>query len=348
MNLSGVTRTSVRQEKPVVIEPSAAIVLPFNPKMTPRHELEALVQSLQSAAEKQLLGAHSSGQAMPVIRRLQQLFRGLNFSTHKRSVALFASAETAKTIYLDAKVDTRLIIDQPFRVRDLADCKPDGKEYLLLLLSGKQSKMYVSDASGLRLIKSNTPQHLYAYLNEVPEKTGNFCDRNDRHEIMLNKFLHHMDEGLGAVLKAYPLPVFVAATERVGGHFRQLTRHDRNIAGYLYKHCIDASERDLQELLHPMLDNWGQVTSQLLLLQMEKAAEAGKLVVGIEEVRKAARCSNSRIVIIEKEYADTASFYKQDPIDEVVEKVLENGGEIEKLDKNSLAKYGPIALIRYY
>ncbi|HVS96886.1 MAG TPA: hypothetical protein VHE54_10380 [Puia sp.] len=348
MSLPAIRAKNIREQRSGSAAAHAAIVLPFDPKMTPRRELDALLQSLQASAEKQLLETYASGAAMPVIKRLQQLVRSLNFSTHRRSVALFASAEEAKALYLDFAVEPRVIIDGPFRVRDLAECKPEGKDYLLLLLSGKQSKMYYSTASGLRLIKSNTPQNIYAYLNEVPEKTGNFSDRNDRHEVMLNKFLHHMDEGLGAVLKAYPLPVFVAGTERVAGHFARITRNDRNIAGYVYKHCIDASVKELAEMFQPMLDDWRQVTDRLLLLQMEKAAEAGKLVCGIEEVRKAARCSNSRIVIVGRSSAGADAFYREDPIDEIVEKVLENGGSVEQLDAATLAGFGPIALIRYY
>lgn len=352
MNLPAVSTRKTRQDERVSPAPCLALVLPFNPKMTPRHELDTQVQNMQAAAEKALLAAHSSGEAMPVIRKMQQLLRGLNFSTHKMALALFASSDAGKIIYLDFGVKPILMVDRAFRVRDLADCKPDSKDFLLLLLSGDQSKTYVSEGAGLRLVKSNRPQNSYAYLNEIPEKTGNFTTTSDRHEVMLNKFLHYMDEGLGAVLKAYPLPVFVAGTERVTGHFGRITRHDQNIAGYIHKHCIDANERKLEDLLAPVLENWHHVTSRLLLSQMEKAAEAGKLVCGIEDVRKAAQCSNSRVVIVEGDALSKAgsgeAFYREDPIDEIVEKVLENGGTVEKLDRASLAGYGNIALIRYY
>lgn len=350
MNLLTASRKDVRQEHRPVPSPSAALVLPFNPKMTPRSDLDLLVQNMQASAERSLLAAHPSGEAMPVIRKLQQLLRSLNFSTHRTGVALFASGDIGKTLYVDFAVEPRMIIDQPFRVRELADCKPAHKEYLLLLLTGTQSKMYRNNVSGLRLVKSNTPQNIYAYLNEVPEKTGNFSEISNRHEVMLNKFMHYMDEGLGAVLKAYPLPVFVAGTERVAGHFGRITRHEKNIAGYVYKHCIDANEQELEEVLHPMLEDWRQLTGRMLLLQIEKAAEAGKLICGIGEVTKVARCSNSRIIIIEEALSQArhgGGFYREDPIDEIVEKVLDNGGAVEKLDKASLSKYGNIALIRY-
>ncbi len=334
-------------------QPTLALVLPFDPKMTPKHEIEMMLRRILETAEKILLALHGAEEAMPVIKRLQQAIRGLNFSTHKRSLALFVSAERATTTYLDFAVEERLIVDKPFRVRDLADCKPSGKEYLVLLLSGRESKMYLKAGDTLRLIKSNTPQIVYAYVNEVPEKTGNFSDRQDRHEVVLNKFLHHMDEGLEAVLKVYPLPVFVAGTERVTGHFGRITRHQKNIAAYIPKHCIDATPAELEKLLQPFLDDWQNLRQKLLVLQMEKAAEAGKLVCGIEAVSKFAACSNSRLVIVERTpnaegKDEPGAFYSEGPVDQLVEKVLQSGGDVEKLDRAIMEKYGPIALIRYY
>jgi len=353
MNIPALSKDSPTIEKDSAPQPTLALVFPFNPKMIPRHDLEMMLQRVLAAAEKQLLTAHPSEEAMPVIKKLRQAMRSLNFSTHKQSVALFLSDDVVRTSYINFAVEERVIVDQPFRVRDLADCKPSGKEYLLLLLSGKESKMYLGNGNGLRLIKSNTPQSVYAYVNEVPEKTGNFSDRAERREIVLNKFLHHMDEGLGAVLKAYPLPVFLAGEERVAGHFARITHYDRNIAGYIHKHCMDARQAELEELLQPMLNNWQQLRQQLLLRQMEKAAEAGKLVCGIEEVRKAAACSNIRLVIVERAVnpegnEKAGAFYNEGPVDQIVEKVLQCGGAVEKLDQGLLGKYGPLALIRYY
>jgi hypothetical protein len=353
MNIPTLSKDSIAPERGTTSQPTIALVLPFDPKMTPRHELELSLKKILESAERELLARHPAEEAIPVIKKLQQALRGLNFSTHRRGLALFVSAKTARSTYLDFNVEEHVFIDQHFRVRDLADCKPSGKEYLLLLLSGCKSKMYLKTNTGLRLIKSNTPQDLYAYLNEVPERTGNFSDPHERHEVMLNKFLHHMDQGLGAVLKVYPLPVFVAGTDRVTGHFTRITRNDKHIAGYLHKHCMEAKETELEEMLQPLLDDWSQLRQRMLLMQMEKAALAGKLVCGLEEVRKAARCSNSRLVVVEKvldaEGKEEANgFYTEGPLDQIVEKVLESGGEVEKLDRGLLEKYGPIALIRYY
>lgn len=348
MNTLSLVKDIARNGTPAAPQPTVAAVFPFDPKMTPKAGIEQTIKCILGNAEKELLTRHAADEAMPVIKRLRQALRGLNYSTHRRSVAVWVSAAMSGTTYMDFAVEEQLFIDRPFHIRDLADCKPSDKEYLLLLLSGRESRMYLQNGNGLRLIKANASQNIYAYLNEVPQRTANFSDPGDRHEVMLNKFLHHMDEGLGQVLKAYPLPVFVAGTERVSGHFSRITRHGKNIAAYVYKHWMDIPENMLESLLQPMLENWHEIRQQLLFRQLEKAAEAGKLVCGMEEVGKAARCSNSRLIVIERSETSPAGFFTDGPLDQLVQKVLENGGDVEKLDEGRLGRFGPVALIRYY
>ncbi|MBK8496376.1 MAG: hypothetical protein IPL50_16265 [Chitinophagaceae bacterium] len=61
---------------------------------------------------------------------------------------------------------------------------------------------------------SNTPGSAEAFNNDIPERTANFSDISDRKEILLQKFLHHIDNTLDIILKAYPLPLFILATEK--------------------------------------------------------------------------------------------------------------------------------------
>ena len=330
--------------------PSVALVLPYNPKMTPRSELDTRLRGALAAAEKKLLVAHPAETAMPIVRNLQQLVRGLNTSTHKVGVALFVSDEVSKAIYLDYEVEERVLVDQPFLVRDLADCKAGSRDFLVLLLSSKESKMYWSNGSVMKLVKTNGSQNVYAYLNEVPERTGNFSDPEARREVMLNKFLHYMDLGLGAVLKVYPLPVFVVAPDRVAGHFARVTHYSHQIAGVIHKEGIGIAEEELKALLEPELADWEAMQSRLLLQQMEKAAQAGKLVCGVHEVRKAAGCRNSRVIIVgsQEPGGDRPDFYSDGEMDGLIEKVLENGGTVEKLEEELLRPYGPVAVIKYY
>lgn len=320
---------------------TAALLMPYNPKMMPRQEIDALVRSSLGQAQKQL-------QDQKVFNKLKQVVETLNSSTNREGVAIFVSEAVEKVIYLSFPIEHQVIVNKPILVRDIADHNPLNRDYLILLLSSKESKMYLSNGNGMHLVKSNVPQTMYAYRNEVPTPTGNFSDVDERREVMLNKFLHHMDLGLGSVLRIYPHPVLVVATERVAGHFEHLTQHGHRIAGYVYKDGINAGADELKVMLAPFLSNWKETRSELIVRQMEKAVSDGKLACGIHEASKAVRCHNSRMIICAEESLEKTDFCSRDEIDELVEGVIQNGGEVVKIAKELLEPFGPVAVIRYY
>ena len=92
----------------------------------------------------------------------------------------------------------------------------------------------------------------------------------------------------------------------------------------------------------------------------------GKLVYGMKGVWEAATHKNCHLLIVEKDFMYPAHqgahpdqiykedltlnnpFYIKDAVDDVMEKVLEAGGDVEFVDNGVLKDYNHIALIRYY
>ena len=325
--------------------------------MTPKSQLESSLKAALATAERRLLQQYTRQRALPVIRQLGQLIATLNYATHKRSLALFVSPETSSTLYFDEPVDKKVLVDSDFRVLDLAATRDTNVPYFALLLSGRQSKMYQSDGLRLKLIKSNGLKPAYAYTHQLPEKVANFSDPAARKEDLLDKFLHHMDEGLSTILDGCPLPVFVIATDRVAGRFSRITRNARHIALYIQKNCLNDTVEELLGTLQPYQNDWRIVRQQMVLKHVEIALETGKLSSGIEAVDKAAHGKNSRLLVVERDFGvpfgptfseNNKAFYLHDHVDAIVKKVLENGGQVEWVSEGLLADKGHIALIRYY
>jgi Bacterial archaeo-eukaryotic release factor family 3 len=330
-----------------------AIVMPYNPKMTSGREQESRLKCLMAKMERELLSRYTRDIAMPVIRNVQRAVKSLNGNTHRSSVAIFVTGSDIHTLYMDMPVEETLIIDTPFALKDILDCRIDEREFLVLALSSRNSRVYVSTGGDFRIIKSNTPANIYAYLNEVPTPTANFSDPSNRREVMLDKFLRHIDEGLDSVLAAWPRPVFVIGEPRVAGHFKSLTRHGKNIVAYIHQDPTDRNMAHWKECLGPWLAKWEKVRETHALQLVEKATDAGKLVAGIAEVARQARCHNCRLLVVEKSFTGTAGpastdFYLTDPADQIIWQVLSNGGNVERVEKDSLRHLGGIALVKYY
>jgi len=96
--------------------------------------------------------------------------------------------------------------------------------------------------------------------------------------------------------------------------------------------------------MQPYLKDWQKIKEKDLLLQLERAMSKGKYTVGIKDVYKAASQKRGRLLIVEKNYFSPAFIgekdklnpveesmqnnliYIKDVVDEIIEKVLENGG----------------------
>lgn len=338
--------------------PSVVVTLPFDPKMTSKGPIEAAIRDALATATRQLMARHPRNTALPVIDRLQRLTGNLNYATHKKSIALFVSAGMEKILYLDEPMEPKVLVDSNFRMRDLTVPGETVIQYLLLLLSGERSKIYLGEGGDLQLIKNNSFQPFHAYYGGEAKKIADFSDLSARKQVMLDKFLYDMDQGLAAILHAYPFPVFVVAPDKIAHRFAHVTCNHRHIGGYLHKNHIEAGKEELVGLLQPFLRDWRIVRQQIALQQVDTAGKAGKLAAGIDEVSKAVHSHNGRLLIIERGFSDSSGrpsypnasgeFFIRDRVDAAVGEILQQGGQVEWVDQGRLRNQGRIALIRCY
>ncbi|MFY7840928.1 MAG: hypothetical protein ACOVP7_11670 [Lacibacter sp.] len=346
--------------------PAVSIILPFEPKMGLKAELQYSLKHASRKVQDTLQADYPPELSALVMQKLQQLIDRIDYSTYKKSIAIFVSPVFQKLLYLDVAVEERIIVDESFEIRDLIYSKKQLHKYLLLLLSGKEMRMFLGNGGDFVRLVSDKPEHVEAYETELPERVANFSDVSDRKEIMLEKFLRHADQSLDMVLNAYPLPLFVLGTERVIGRFKQLTRHQKSIVDVLYGNYEEASMPVLKKIIEPVVSDWKKVQVKDLLNRIEEAAGKKKLAVGIKAVWHDAIRKKGQLLIVEKNYmypaqhSDAAEHiegteglynrfsYIKDAVDDVMEKILEYGGDVEFVDEGVLNGYEHIVLINYY
>jgi hypothetical protein len=346
--------------------PSVSIVMPFEPKMSPKAELTHQLKCAVDQVERDIRKSYTDELAVLVLQKLRTIIKNLNFSTFKKSIAIYVSPVFEKVLYLDIPLQQKIIVNGSFEIRDLLYAKKELRRYLVLIVTGKWSKVYLGDASSFTKLKANVPDHIGAFKNDLPEKTANFSDPAYKKEVLLKKFLHHTDEGLKFLLHIYPLPVFIMGTKKTLGYFKSITRNEKSIAGYVAGNYEETAERELGQVLKPYLNNWKKVKTEDIFHQLERAADEKKLSSGIRNVWKQATQHKGKLLIVEKNYLCSAQqggregviympvepynkfSYIKDAVDDVIEKVLENGGDVEFVEDGSLNDHHHICLIQYY
>lgn len=346
--------------------PAVSIIMPFEPKMSLKKELLHSLELVADKVELELLENYPEDVDVMVMQKLRTIIKNLNFNTHKKSIAIYVSPVFEKVLYLDISVEEKIMIDESFEIRDLVYSRKQSHKYLVLQLSSKANRIYLGNSESFIRIVSNTPESAYAFINDVPERVANFSDNRERKEILMDKFLHYTDKGLDIILNSYKLPLFVMGTGRILGHFKKITKHDSAVIEYIQGNYEETTVPELKEILEPHLADWKKVMQRDLLNQLDEAAGRQKLATGMRDVWREAVNKKGRLLLVEKNYMYAAEHgssdeiiykatepynkfsYIKDAVDDVMEKVLENGGDVEFVDEGLLKDDHHIALILFY
>ena len=322
-------------------QPSLSVILPFKSPVFLQTELHYKLKMVLDEVRTRLLSRYSAERAMPVLEKFAGLLGRLDLHTKKQSLAIYVSPLVEKVFYLDVPVEEKIVVDDSFYIRDLVYNKQEPVRYLILQLSAGQSRIYLADGAAFTHIRSHVPENVLAYVQDMAEKAGNFSDPEKHKEILLEKFLHHLDQGLSLVLKEYPLPVFVMGAERVLGHFEKITRNRKSLVQFVHGNYLEASGQELRDVLKPYLARWEDIRERASLAHLEPAMSAGRLEYGMKQVLRAAAEKKGRLLLVEKGL-------EKENVNEVIENVLLTGGDVEFVGNGRLEKYGGIALVTFY
>ena len=346
--------------------PCISLLMPFNPKMSLKKEIDYKLKVAADQIEKEIKKNYTSEKALPVLQKLHHALNNINYNTHKQSVAIFISPLVEKTYYLDIAVEEKIIIDDSFEIRDLIYSKKEIHKYLLVVLSSNWTKIFLGNTKHFVRVTLNVPDNIEAYKNDIGEKIANFSDENNRKEILMDKFLQHTDNGLSLLLKSYNLPLFVMGAPKILGHFKSISHNLKKVIDYIPGNYEENTESTFQKIMQPYLSDWKKILQKKTLNQIDEAMGNKKLAIGMNAVWKAAEQKRGKLLVVEKNYLYPAkqsdspeiifkkddfienAFFIKDAVDDVIEKVLASGGDVEFVDEGILEQYQKIVLIQYY
>lgn len=311
--------------------PAITIVLPFEPKMVKKHELEFQLKLHQQKAEQQLLDKYASDIAVPVIRKLQHIVKKINYNSFRKSLVIHVSSSQEKVLYLDMELESRLIMDKPFSILEVLSLKKEIRKFVVLQLGLQQSNFYLYDGRMTRL-RSNSLSH-----TRFIKKYKDLCQVNSRNEI----FLRYTDEALDEIVRQNPYPVFIIGSDDQIKKFREQTVHSFNISGFIAAGDAEMNERKIRVLLKATIGDWKIIHQQSLLVRAETSFTRKRLARGIDEVISQVKKRNGKLMLVEKKEAPL----KDDIMDSILEMAVINGCDIEFVDAGLLHQFGHIALI---
>jgi hypothetical protein len=181
---------------------------------------------------------------------------------------------------------------------------------------------------------------------------------------MQEHFLKHAANTLDILQNAYHLPVFVVGQMQVIDYFQKITHQTAAIVDLLCTHQDITDKETIAEILKPYILDWKKVKYIILKNQLSEAAGKQKLTTGIKAVWQEASAHKGKLLIVEKNFiypaeqstgssqlSSTTRYYPPsccttNLVDDIIEKILESGGDVEFVEDGYLEDCDRIALIK--
>jgi hypothetical protein len=346
--------------------PALSITLPIKPHISLKSEMAHTLKIVVDKAERELQQNYPTGQCELIMRKLKELVENMEIPTNKKGLIIYVSPVFEKVLYLDIPVEEKLIVDESFEIRDLVYNAKQAVKFILLVLSGRESRIFLGNSSALTPLLCDIPMSIDGFLADTPERVGNFSDMVEHKQLATEKFLRHIDDEMDNVLNEHPIPVLLLGTKRILGHFKKISKHLDHIMDYVGGNYENATITELKDLTLPCIEAWQAGHQKEVMARVDDAENQFRLAVGIREVWRDACNGKGKLLIVEKNYRFAAQHgaepdiidalsepynqfsYIRDAVDDVIEKVLESGGDVEFMGDGALSKFDHILLIKYY
>ncbi|MBS1688085.1 MAG: hypothetical protein JSS96_05135 [Bacteroidetes bacterium] len=350
----------------VKYRPSISIILSATAEIAMEKEMRHKLKITADNVKRQLQEQYPAEECASIMEKLDGTIDTIDYNKGFKSIAIYVSPMLAKIFYLPIPIEDKIIIDQSFEIRDLIYAKQEAIKFIVLLITGKHTEAYILDNGNTAKLKLEIPENIAAYDRDLPEQVANFTDQSKDKEILQNKYLKHIDNALSGILRTNNLPVFVLGAERMLGHFASITANTNSIAAMIHGNYEEASATEIQHLLDPYIKAWKTEKNQQMLEEIDQAIKNKKLEAGVKAIWTAAKEKNCSLLIVEKNYmypadytgdekyiqkhdsAGTSILNMKDAVDDIIEQVIQAGGEVRFVDEGLLKEYLHIVLVRYY
>lgn len=342
-------------------DPCISIVLPTHRHAPDNAQDRVVLKNLIHDAKAQLLGRFGERDVKEILQALDEVEASHDHQHNRSSLAIFVSKDVCETLHLNIPAEAQLVIEDNFATRVLVDAMTTPNVYYILALSEKNVRL------------------LEATLNQAHESSAAHFPLANGHQAVSHKqranwekvqdkqtreYFEHVDERLAEVMDAYPMPLVLAGTENTLGHFLQVTRHGDRVLTTFPGNFEQATPGEVGKVAWPYVHERLRELQAASLAKLEEARHQMKLAVGVAEVYATAKEGRGEILFCEKSYFQpaimegghislrddsTATGYVSDVVDEIVETVLDRGGQVRFVDEGMLGDIGnPIALVLRY
>jgi hypothetical protein len=347
--------------------PAISLLMSTHPAY-PKFKLDRnKMQELIEDAGRQISARFSSHLSNQMIDKLYATVNEINYSHLSNGLAVYVSPHHARVIHLPFEVMEKVVVDQSFEVRDLIYSAKMNVEYLLAMITKNGVRTLFGFGNVFVPVKyKDMPVGIYDVTNSHSLPGWDYLDTEAFDEKNIRNFLRFTDDVLEKAVKETGLNTIVIGDRKLLGYFKAETSLKDKILGYIEGNYEHSSGAEIRKLVEPLLQKHRRAEEEKALLTLAGAVNTGHYESGAAAVWQAVEESRGRLLLVEKDYRQPAKYsdsglellpenemlpshnFISDVVDDIIEKVMLRGGDIQFVSNGALSQHQRLALVTYY
>jgi hypothetical protein len=354
------TRSEIQTLQKHRSEPSISILAPTH-LMAPANKQDRIkVKNLVAKAIERLHKKYKKREVAEIVKGLQQLVKEVDWAHTLHGLALFASAKKSTAVSLPFRPKPRVIIHETFATRDLVYALNRTPPYRVLVLS-HESRLY--DA-WLATLEEHAGKP-FPLVHKGPGGAaklpgGPGINVSGKRDDAQRAYFRTVDQAVAAVQKADPKPLIIVGVERNLAFFQEVTGQAESIVGMLAGNHDKTSPTALGKLVSAVFETAATRQRTEALVKLDAAVSAHTHASGVEQVWREAAHAMVGTLLVEKDFKFPANVDAEgavlsgakagkaaldDAVDELIERVMETGGQVYFYAPGDLDTHQKIAAI---
>src|SRR5262245_4258606 len=345
--------------------PSLSLLAPTHRTHPANRKDRIVVKNLAAEGLDRLQGEFKKREVADLVQNLNRPVDRVDWKHSLEGLALFASRDVATAVQLPFRPRARVVIDETFATRDLVYSLNRSPRYRVLVLTEKPTRLFDATTNVLTeyTAKPFPMKHTGpGGASRLPGGKGinRSAVRDDKHR----QFFRKVDEALAEIQKDDHLPVVLVGVVRHVAFFQEVTKDPDAIVGVVTGSHDNPSPRDLGRLVWPVFKLGSTLRRTRALARLHEAVSVNRHASGIDQVWRAAFEKRCQILLVETGFEYPADLSPQgdrllpysgrgaaaldDAVDEVIERVIADGGEVFFYDPGVLDLHQWIAAVLRY
>ncbi len=354
-------------------DPAISILMPTHRSFPDNKQDPITLKNLVKQAEERLLSQMDKREVWPIMEAINAKVEAHDHSQNLEGLALFAGGGRADIVRLPFTVNERAIIDHNFTTRDITRGLFDSVNYFVVVISREYGRLF--QAYNDRLVHEfDRGTDLQGYSFPIKNTSLYSTSGHDRSQApsednLLKEFLNVVDKSLQEIQGmrgSDRLPVIVMGDARNVGLFKQLSDRTDDIVGEV------TNSADLETDAHALVADAQQVVAlhreaveAAAMDQRGQASGANRLLTEFSDIYRSAGEGNCERLYVRRGFIQpgvmdgdartvtlsedaSADGVTDDVVDELIELVQANGGDIAFLSAGTLGEEAPLALQTRY